>query len=301
MKLYEFPTDYTVLDVETTGTSPEYCEIIELAAIRVRNGEVVDKFVSFVKPDENIPEFITDLTGITNDMVNDAPKIYEVIGKFKDFIGNDIIVGHNVTFDIRFLSEQADFVNDYFDTLSSSRKLLPEMPHHRLKDLIAYFNIPTDKLHRSFEDCLATYNALCCLCDLQKETGISLLPKKLFGNKKSFDLRTLASDGSMVDEDNYFYGRRCCFTGVLEKYTRKEAAQMVVNVGGFCDNGVTTKTNYLILGNNDYCSSIKDGKSNKQKKAEELILKGCDMQIIDENTFYSLILDTSMNEDLIPA
>ena len=301
MKLYEFPKDYTVIDVETTGTSPEYCEIIELEAIKIRNGEITDKFVSFIKPSESIPSFITDLTGITDDMVNDSPKIYDVIGNFKDFIGNDVIVGHNVTFDIRFLNEQEDFLNDYFDTLSTSRKLLPNMPHHRLKDLIAYFNILTDKLHRSLEDCLATHKVFCCLRDLQKETGINLMPKSLTGNKKRFDLRALASDGSMVDEDNYFYGRRCCFTGVLEKYTRKEAGQMVVNVGGICDNGVTAKTNYLILGNNDYCSSIKDGKSNKQKKAEELILKGFDLQILDENTFYSLISETNINEDLIPA
>ena len=83
-----------------------------------------------------------------------------------------------------------------------------------------------------------------------------------------------------------------CLRAVLlsiEKYSRQEAAQIIVNLGGSCENGVTKKTNFLILGNNDYCSSIKDGKSSKQKKAEEYKLKGQDIEIIPESVFYDMI------------
>ena len=87
------------------------------------------------------------------------------------------------------------------------------------------------------------------------------------------------------------YGKVCVFTGKLELMSREQAAQLVVNLGGTCGNGVTKKTNYLILGNNDYCSTIKDGKSSKQKKAEQLILSGQDLQIIPEDVFYELVLE----------
>ena len=72
---------------------------------------------------------------------------------------------------------------------------------------------------------------------------------------------------------------------------RKDAMQLVVNFGGSCGDNVTAKTNFLILGNNDFCSSIKDGKSSKQKKAEALILKGNDIEILSENVFYEMVLD----------
>ena len=81
----------------------------------------------------------------------------------------------------------------------------------------------------------------------------------------------------------------CVFTGTLERMQRKDAMQLVVNLGGSCGDSVTAKTNFLILGNNDYCTTIKDGKSTKQKKAEALILKGNDLQIISETTFYDMI------------
>lgn len=78
---------------------------------------------------------------------------------------------------------------------------------------------------------------------------------------------------------------------VKGQHDYKDAMQLVVNLGGQCGDNVTAKTNYLILGNNDFCSLIKDGKSNKQKKAESLILKGKDIQILSENVFYDLVLN----------
>ena len=85
------------------------------------------------------------------------------------------------------------------------------------------------------------------------------------------------------------YQKVCCFTGKLENLQRKDAMQLVVDLGGIVANSVTKKTNYLILGNNDYCPTIKDGKSSKQKKAEKLKLSGQDIDIISENTFYEML------------
>ena len=83
----------------------------------------------------------------------------------------------------------------------------------------------------------------------------------------------------------------CIHWHIQKRLQRKDAMQLVVNLGGQCGDNVTAKTNYLILGNNDFCSLIKDGKSNKQKKAESLILKGKDIQILCENVFYDLVLN----------
>ena len=84
-------------------------------------------------------------------------------------------------------------------------------------------------------------------------------------------------------------GKVCVFTGALEKMLRKDAMQLIANLGGINGDSVTSKTNFLILGNNDYCASIKDGKSSKHKKAEQLILKGQDIQIIPETVFYDMV------------
>jgi DNA polymerase-3 subunit epsilon len=110
--LIAFPTDYTVIDIETTGLDLFYNSIIEVSAIRVRNSEVQDKFSSLIKPPKHysfedsdyyyVDEFITKLTGITNEMLDDAPEVTEVLPEFVESIGDDILIGHNVIFDINF-------------------------------------------------------------------------------------------------------------------------------------------------------------------------------------------------------
>ena len=91
------------------------------------------------------------------------------------------------------------------------------------------------------------------------------------------------------DEECLLYGKTCVITGSLERFTRKEALRAIEKIGGIVGESVTKNTNYLILGNNDYCDSIKDGKSSKQKKAELYRLKGIDIEIIPENVFYEML------------
>ena len=105
----------------------------------------------------------------------------------------------------------------------------------------------------------------------------------------SLDARDIVTSNAEFDETHPLFDKLCVFTGTLEKMARKDAMQAVVDLGGKVANSVTKKTNYLILGNNDYCSTIKDGKSSKQKKAESLKLAGNDIEIISENVFYDMI------------
>ena len=156
-----YPCDYVVLDIETTGFGTK-CDIIEIAAVRVRNDAVTAEFQSFVKPVGAVPWGITRLTGITDAMVADAPSVEEVLADFRDFAGNDILIGHNIkSFDMRIISAKASacgikFENELIDTLAMSRKLLP-MSHHSLADVCGYYNITNISAHRALSDVIATH------------------------------------------------------------------------------------------------------------------------------------------------
>ena len=283
--------NYCVLDLETTGLSPNYDSIIEIGIIKVKENKIVDKYNSLINPGFLINEYITSITGITNEMLKGKPKIIDLKKEVLNFIGNDVLVGHNISFDVSFLQKgfNEELKNEYIDTLQFCRKLFKELSHHRLTDMSNYLEISRNE-HRSMSDCLCTKELYDCIKEKMKNNGLEIndiFAKKNYSSK-NIDIHAIKPDNIEIDEDNFFYNKHCVFTGKLEKMIRKEAMQLVVNVGGILDNSVTKKTNYLILGNNDYCSSIKDGKSSKHKKAEKYKLEGQDIEIIDEDTFYNL-------------
>ena len=319
--LITLPTDYTVIDIETTGLDPNYNSIIEVSAIRYRNNELVASFSSLLKPDDYyildsdyvfddgdyvtvngkniryVDGFITQLTGITNEMLSAAPDTKTVLSDLYPFLGEDILIGHNVNFDINFLYDNfvyylnRELKNDFVDTMRLSRRILTELKHHRLKDVAEQFSINTDNAHRALKDCEIT-NA--CYFSLKEKIlntynsldGFFSAIKKDHSGIKASDVTAATTN---FDITHPLYSKLCVFTGALERMLRKDAMQKVVDLGGLNGDSVTAKTNFLILGNNDYCKSIKDGKSNKQKKAEMLKLEGYDIEIITENVFYDML------------
>lgn len=156
------PNDYTVIDIETTGLSSVRNEIIELSALKIRNNKVSKTFTTLVKPQGKINYFISKLTGITNQMVASAQPIDSILDKYIEFIGNDIIIGHNVNFDINFIYDNylkyfnKEFSNDYIDTCSMSRKIC-NLKHHKLNIVADYYNIDSSGHHRAEQDCYMTY------------------------------------------------------------------------------------------------------------------------------------------------
>ena len=154
------PTNYVILDIETTGLDPEYCEIIELAAIKYENNKEIARFNSLVKPDYEIDSFITDLTGITNEMVKNSPKLSEVILDFYNFIKDEILIGHCVYFDINFIydaleKENIFLTNDYINIMRFSNKILPELANQKLNTISSHYNVTLPN-HRALTDCVAT-------------------------------------------------------------------------------------------------------------------------------------------------
>ena len=154
---------YVVFDLETTGLSPFKDEIIEIGAAKVdKDGKIIETFTMLVKPTKPVSEFIQNLTGISNEMLADAPSIYTVLPRFADFAGDSILVGHNVTFDIEFVQQKAKIykdiklLNPYVDTLSLTRKVYPNLKSYKLQDLIKEFDLKTYAAHRALADVVAT-------------------------------------------------------------------------------------------------------------------------------------------------
>ncbi|PWG65072.1 PolC-type DNA polymerase III [Bifidobacterium callitrichidarum] len=164
-----FPADYVALDLETTGFYPNSCAITEIGAVRVREGRIVDQFQQLINPLRPIPRQITALTGISDAMVADLEPIDEVLPRFISWLGKpgaqpipEPIIGHNVSFDLRFLDYNTrhiagtGFACTDYDTMQISRTLFPEQRHHRLADLIVRFGIADNEEHRALSDAIQT-------------------------------------------------------------------------------------------------------------------------------------------------
>lgn len=153
----KFTDEFVFFDIETTGLSALNCEITEIGAVRVRDGEVLDEFNMLVNPGVPIPEDIVRLTGISDEMVANEPPIDVVLPKFLDFIGDSVLVAHNAGFDTGFISYAAqrlglNFTNPYLDTVSMSRYVNPELQKHKLDILADYFRLGDFNHHRASDD-----------------------------------------------------------------------------------------------------------------------------------------------------
>lgn len=394
--LLDFPESYAVVDIETTGLDPARDHIIEIGAIKIADGSISDTFSTLINPGVQIDSFITDLTGIANQDLISAPEPEHALSDFCDFIGDSILVGHNVHFDINFLYDAMEqylhkyLGNNFVDTMRLSKKYFRSAPSYKLTELARFLDIPVNNSHRALDDCKTTYHLYQKLQEASlnptdveqslletlvfdesnpfynKRIAVKGLPQlysyafmkevsskcqasmsdifysscdyiifsnytyqrykrgeisekfekanrladagtltilseedwcKMLGipipktNKShpSLSAKDIVTTRTEFDETHPLYGKLCVFTGTLEKMQRKDAMQIVVDLGGQVGNSVTKKTNFLILGNNDYCPLIKDGKSSKQKKAEALKLAGNDIEIISEDVFYDMI------------
>ncbi len=153
---------FVAIDVETTGFDIKNAEIIDLGAVRVEGGIITETFSTLVDPGFFIPDHIKELTGITNAMIVGSPKIEEVLPEFMEFIGDSILVGHNINQDLRFLGKYSHLIpgarlkKPCICTLQLSRKLLPRLPSYSLKDVADSLGIGYRRLHRALDDAKVT-------------------------------------------------------------------------------------------------------------------------------------------------
>ncbi|MGL5087191.1 MAG: PolC-type DNA polymerase III, partial [Clostridium sp.] len=160
-----FDDEYVVFDIETTGFSPKNNKIIEIGAIKVVNGEAIDMFSAFVYPQCKIPFKITELTGITDEMVREAKLIDEILPKFIEFVGDSVVVAHNAGFDTGFIKKNCNdlglkFNNTIFDTVTLARFLYPELKRVKLNVVAKHLGINLENHHRAVDDAKATAEIL---------------------------------------------------------------------------------------------------------------------------------------------
>ena len=176
-----YAKDYVVFDLETTGISPERDSIIEISALKVQDHAVVGEFSTLVNPGRHIPAGATAVNGITDEMVADAPDIGTAMEQFLAFIGEELLVGHNIhTFDMNFAYDAAwsalgrELRNDSIDNLYLARRYLPELSHYKLTDVAAHFHLQTCGAHRALFDCRmnqSCYEEIGKLMEVRKQSG----------------------------------------------------------------------------------------------------------------------------------
>ena len=154
-----YPETIIVLDFETSGISPDYGDrAIEIGAVKLRGGQMVDRFQSLMNPGIRISTFIENYTGITNQMVQSAPKAAEVMHEFAGFIGTTPLVAHNASFDRRFLNAEFSRIGqqckqDFGCSMLTSRRIYPDAPNHKLETLVRYKSLQTEgTFHRALAD-----------------------------------------------------------------------------------------------------------------------------------------------------
>lgn len=160
--LKELPTEFCIIDIETTGLDSQNDSIIELAVLKICDNQIAEEFSTLVNPCVPIPEFISATTNITNEMVKIAPDLKTALNAFQSFVGNHVLFGHNINFDINFIYDyllklQNEFFdNDYVDFLTMSKQNLA-LENYKLETIAKHLGVKTENSHRGLQDCLILF------------------------------------------------------------------------------------------------------------------------------------------------
>lgn len=219
----DFDADFVVFDIETTGFSPVNNRIIEIGAVKVAKGEIVDRFSTFVNPDVPIPFEIEKLTGINDGMVMDAPFIEQVLPEFLTFCGDAVLVAHNANFDMSFMKENAlrqkikkKFT--YVDTVGIARILLPHQAKHTLDAVAKTMGVSLENHHRAVDDAEATAEIFIKFIPMLKEAGADTLAKvNAMGDSSPDIVKKLPSYHAIILAENNI-GRENLYTLVSESH-----------------------------------------------------------------------------------
>lgn len=331
--IISLPEDYVVVDVETTGLDPAYSSIIEIAAVKVAGKEIVGEFSSLIKPPQSyvykqdsnggfdltpvyVSDFITDLTGITNDMLAEAPELGEVFGRFVAFIGEGALVGHNVRFDVSFLRKAAESLRaempdeDHINTIRLAHKCFPGLQHYRLSDVAEQCHVPQDVAHRALADCRTT---AACFEVMRQIISSHISPEDFVASFDRLDTSAepwriaqnpyrregIPKADMSADRESPLWGKTVVITGELSGMRRKDAWGLIASLGGNPADGVTKKTDMLVVGNFERIANVEGEKSKKVAKAEGYNKKGAAIQVVPEESFWAAIAEYA--PELVPG
>lgn len=221
--------DYTVIDLEMTGLNPKLDKVIEIGAVRVRGHKEAARYATLVNPRRSIPERVMELTGITNEEVAAGLDEDEAMQALIAFIGDDVMVGHNVSFDYSFMKQWA--VNKRIpltlracDTLRIARAILPGEQSKKLEDLCVYYRIERERAHRALDDAVETHRILECMMQQILPEKIELLiPRELTYKAK----RQTPATAHQIERLREYRAQHDIHDGInWETLTRSEASRL---------------------------------------------------------------------------
>lgn len=277
---------YIVFDVETTGLSPATDEIIELAMLKVFPDKQYKTYHSLFKPPKPLSKTITDLTGITDEMLESAPNIDTKVEEIRDFIGDTVLVAHNARFDCSFLvnlfnRNEITVSMTAIDTVRMAKQAFPGMKNYKLDTLIQEFELKQGKQsHRATDDVICTQRLLSVCIEELAERRETELSERREEKKKTEEERYAKYHSSPL------FNTAFVFTGDFS-VSREKIEEIALSVGGLVRQAVNTKTDFLVVGD---VSNLPDwALARKKEKAEALADNGEKVRLISESEFFDMV------------
>ena len=270
-------SDYVVLDVETTGLKPGADKIIEIGMVKVSAGKPCAEFSSFVNPEIPIPTRITKITGITNEDVATAPLFSSLSSQIVSFLGDSLILGHNVGFDLSFLIPTLESCGIHpsftcLDTCALAKKAFPELPNHKLDTLIGALSLSNRQTHRALDDAyctLALFNKIC-----EKYPDSPLL-------NAVYSCCTPIETFSFSPVEQPLAGKQLFLTGTFT-FPYSAAKKLISAAGGSVTYNLSEQTDYLVYGFQDTQTEDSAQYEAALAIAHEMQDKGHGIQLINE-------------------
>lgn len=226
-------TSFVCFDIETTGLSPVEDHIIEIGAVRVKEGKITEYFNELIKPPLPLPENIIKLTGITEEMLSGARTSKEVVPDFLEFTGEDILMGHNIMFDYSFIKVNAvrlgfNFEREGIDTLKISRGTLPEKESKSLSSLCNRYKVVNPSAHRAFHDAKATAMVYAHMCNEFFDSHKEIFKQQTLSYKvKKIQSITASQKNYLNDLLKY---HKIEYKNPIDNLTRSEASKLIDNI-----------------------------------------------------------------------
>ncbi len=195
--------EYVIFDIETTGLKKETDKIIEIGAVKIKNGQVIDKFSEFINPNEKLSDKIIELTGINDEMLKDAETEDIILPKFVKFIDNSVLVAHNANFDVGFIrhwakNNRVNIHNTVVDTLELSKFLFPQLSRYKLDIVAKHLSVSLENHHRAVDDAKATAEIFLKCIPILREKGISKLDEINILASNSIDIKKLKTYHAVI-------------------------------------------------------------------------------------------------------
>lgn len=222
--------DYVAFDLETSGLNCERDEIIEIGALKVRDGKITERFNRLIKPKMPVTPEITAITGITNEMLEDKAPVEKVIPEFVLFCRDEILLGHNVMFDYKFTKVYAKryglpFEKRGIDTLKIARKVLPDLESRSLGALCEHYEIVNQAAHRAYHDALATAKIYHMMAHFYEEKNPKLFePETLVYRQKKVSLATAKQKAYLNELIKY---HRIEFNQDIDAMSKSEMSRII--------------------------------------------------------------------------